>query len=62
MYPIINNNIDYGILNDIPDDNKKICRDMCKVSICLTCFCIFYLILFLGVINEELGNMNMTLF
>jgi len=60
MYPIINNNIDYGILNDIPDDNKKICRDICKVSICLTCFCITYLILFLGVIHDEL-NMNITM-
>ena len=60
MYPIINNNIDYGILNDIPDDNKQLCRDICKVSICLTCFCIFYLILFLGVIHDEL-NMNITI-
>ena len=60
MYPQINNN--YGVLTDMTEDNKKICRDLCKVGICLTCFCIFYLILFLGVINEEFGNMNMTLF
>lgn len=64
MHPIINNNIDYGRLTDMPDDNKKLCKDLCKVSICLTCFCSAYLILFLGVIHDELDMdfMNMTYF
>jgi hypothetical protein len=60
MYPQMNNNVDYGLLtNDMTDDNKKLCKDLCKVGICLSCFCSAYLILFLGVINEEL-NMNIT--
>jgi len=54
-------NIDYGKLEPMTNDNKKLCKDLCKVGICLSCFCSVYLIFFLGVINEEL-NMNMTLF
>ena len=61
MYPRMNENIDYKILSDMTEDNKRLCKDLCKVGLCLTCFCSAYLILFLGVINSEL-NMNMTLF
>jgi len=65
MYPIIYENIDYGRLTDIAtdmsDDNKRLCRDLCKVGLCLTCFCSAYLILFLGVIDHEL-DINVTLF
>ena len=60
MYPQINTNVDYGVITDMTDDNKRLCRDLCKVGLCLTCFCSAYLIFFLGVINEELGNMNIT--
>lgn len=66
MYPQMNTNVDYGVItnatNDMTDDNKRLCKDLCKVGLCLSCFCSAYLILFLGVINEELGNMNMTYF
>tara|TARA_A200000113_G_scaffold225559_1_gene246822 strand:+ start:129 stop:317 length:189 start_codon:yes stop_codon:yes gene_type:complete len=62
MYPQMNTNVNYGLLtNDMTDDNKRLCKDLCKVGLCLSCFCSAYLILFLGVINEEL-NMNMTYF
>ena len=58
----MNTNVNYGLLtNDMTDDNKRLCKDLCKVGLCLSCFCSAYLILFLGVINEEL-NMNMTYF
>ena len=61
MYPQTNTNVDYGLLtNDMTDDNKRLCRDLCKVGLCLTCFCSAYLILFLGVIHSEL-NMNITM-
>lgn len=66
MYPQMNNNIDYGTLIDetnmtnMTDDNKKLCKDLCKVGICLSCFCSAYLILFLGIIDQEL-NMNTTM-
>ena len=60
MYPRIHENIDYERLTDMTEDNKRL-KDLCKVGLCLTCFCSAYLILFLGVINSEL-NMNMTLF
>ena len=63
MYPQMNNNVDYETLTDdtnMTEDNKKLCRDLCKVGICLTCFCSVYLILFLGVIDQEL-NMNITM-
>jgi hypothetical protein len=60
MYPQMNTNVDYGILtNDMTDDNKILCKELCKVGLCLTCFCSAYLILFLGFINTEL-NMNIT--
>ena len=60
MYPQVNTNVDYGLLtNDMTDDNKRLCKDLCKVGLCLSCFCSVYLILFLGVINTEL-NMNIT--
>lgn len=65
MYPQTNTNVDYGLLtNDMTDDNKRLCRDLCKVGLCLTCFCSAYLILFLGVIDQELNMniMNMTYF
>ena len=61
MYPQVNTNVDYGVLTDMTEDNKRLCKDLCKVGLCLTCFCSAYLILFLGVINSEL-NINMTLF
>tara|TARA_Y100000389_G_C17323314_1_gene444201 strand:+ start:607 stop:846 length:240 start_codon:yes stop_codon:yes gene_type:complete len=60
----MNNNVDYETLTDMTDDNKRLCRDLCKVGICLSCFCSVYLILFLGIIDSEL-NMdikNITLF
>ena len=65
MYPQMNTNVDYGLLtNDMTDDNKRLCKDLCKVGLCLSCFCSVYLILFLGVINTELNMdiMNMTYF
>ena len=65
MYPRMNENIDYRILSDMTtdmtEDNKRLCKDLCKVGLCLTCFCGIYLIFFLGIINTEL-NINMTLF
>ena len=76
MYPQMNTNVDYGTLIDetpmnnnmtnrttMTEDNKKLCRDLCKVGICLSCFCSVYLILFLGVIDSELNMniMNMTI-
>lgn len=61
MYPQVNTNINYGLITDMTEDNKRLCKDLCKVGLCLTCFCIFYLIFFIGVINKEL-NMNMTYF
>lgn len=61
MYPQVNTNINYGILSDMTEDNKRLCKDLCKVGLCLTCFCGIYLILFLDVINSEL-NINMTSF
>lgn len=63
MYPQMNNNVDYETLtndNNMTEDNKKLCIDLCKVGICLSCFCSVYLILFLGVIDQEL-NMNITM-
>ena len=64
MYPQVNTNVDYGVLTDMTEDNKRLCKDLCKVGLCLTCFCGIYLILFLGVINEELDMdiMNITYF
>lgn len=59
MYPHLNTNVNYGLITDMPDDNKRLCKDLFKVGLCLTCFCSAYLILFLGVINSEL-NMNIT--
>ena len=47
------------------DDNKRLCKDLyVKMSLCLTCFCVFYLICFLEIINSELDMdiMNMTYF
>jgi hypothetical protein len=60
MHPQIYGNINYEIFTDMTEDNKKLCRDLCKVGICLSCFCSVYLILFLGVIDQEL-NMNITM-
>ncbi len=64
MYPQIHTSVDYGLITDMTDDNKRLCKDLCKVGLCLTCFCGIYLILFLGVINEELDMdiMNITYF
>ena len=39
-------NINYEIVTDMTDDNKRLCKDLCKMSLCLTCFCVFYLIFF----------------
>jgi len=46
----------------IPEENKKLCKDICIVSSCLTGFCVIYCIIFLGVIDEELDMdiMNIT--
>ncbi len=61
MHPQIYTNIDYGKLTDISnisnmkEDNKKLCKDLCKVGLCLSCFCSAYLILFLDVIDSELN-------
>ena len=60
MYPQMNTNVNYDVITDMSDDNKRLCKDLCKVSICLTCFCILYLIFFLGIIDSEL-NMNITM-
>jgi len=63
MYPIIHENIDYERLTDMTENNKRLCKDLCKVGLCLSCFCIAYLILFLDVINSELDiNINISLF
>jgi hypothetical protein len=64
MIPQTHTNINYEIVTDMTDDNKRLCKDLCKMSLCLTCFCSAYLILFLGVINTELNMniMNMTYF
>ena len=43
MHPILN----YNLLNTMDNNNKKLCRDLCKVSIFLPCFCIFIYIYFL---------------
>jgi hypothetical protein len=37
----------------LPEENKKLCRDICIVSSCLTVFCIIYSILFLGIAHSE---------
>ena len=55
-------NIDYSILNDMTEDNKRLCKDLCKVGLCISCFCGIYLIFFLRVIHEELNISNMTYF
>ena len=60
MYHQMNTNVNYDVITDMSDDNKRLCKDLCKVSICLTCFCILYLIFFLGIIDSEL-NMNITM-
>ena len=65
MYPLRIDNIDYSILNDIPnmtEENKELCKDLCKVGLCISCFCGIYLIFFLRVIHEELNISNMTYF
>jgi hypothetical protein len=64
MIPQTHTNINYGVITDMTDDNKRLCKDLFKMSLCLTCFCVFYLIFFLGVINTELNMdiMNMTYF
>lgn len=48
----------------IPEENKKLCKDICVVSGCLMGICVIYCIIFLGVIDEELDMdiMNMTYF
>ena len=61
MYTILNQDyINYNSLNTMNNNNKKLCKDLCKVSIFLSCFCIFYLIFFIDLINKEL-NMNNTI-
>jgi hypothetical protein len=57
MYPQMNTNVNYGLITDMTEDNKRLCKDLCKVGLCLSCFCSAYLILFLGIIDSEL-NMN----
>ena len=37
----------------LPEENKKLCRDICIVSSCLTVFCIIYSILFLGIAHSD---------
>ena len=70
MYPQMNKNIEYTTLNDISnisvatDDNRRLCKDLCKAGICISCFCGLYLLVFLRVIHEELNMdiVNMTYF
>lgn len=64
MIPQTHTNINYEIVTDMTDDNKRLCKDLCKMSLCLTCFCGIYLIFFLEIINKELDMdiMNMTYF
>ena len=54
----------YNLREDlIPnEENQKICGDICKVGLCLTCVCGIYLLVFLRVIHEELNMdiMNTT--
>ncbi len=61
MIPQTHTNINYGLITGMTEDNKRLCKDLCKVGLCLTCFCSAYLILFLDVINSEL-DINITLF
>ena len=43
----------------IPEENKKLCRDICVVSSCLMCVCMIYCIFFLGIAhNENLYNLT----
>ena len=51
----------YNLREDlIPnEENQRICGDICKVGLCLTCFCGIYLLIFLRVIHEEL-NMDIV--
>ena len=44
------------------EENKELCKDLCKVGLCTTCVCGIYLIFFLRVIHEELNISNMTYF
>ena len=45
----------------IPEENKKICRDICIVSCCLTVVCLIYCIIFLGIAHNE-NLYNLTVF
>ncbi len=58
MYP---QNISYITLDNITNVNKKLCKDLCKVGICISCFCGIYLIFFFRIIHEELNIGNVTL-
>ena len=65
MYPQSNDNIDYSILTNISvttDENKELCKDLCKVGLCISCFCGIYLIFFFRIIHEELNIDNITYF
>ena len=37
----------------IPEENKKLCVEICGVSICLTFVCMVYFIFFLNKSNDE---------
>ena len=37
----------------LPEENKKLCRDICIASSCLTSICILYCIFFLGIAHSE---------
>lgn len=68
MYPQMNTNINYKIVTDMSnisvttDENKELCKDLCKVGICISCFCGIYLIFFFRIIHEELSIDNITYF
>ena len=70
MYPQMHTNVEYITLTDmsnisnVKDENKILCKDLCKVGICISCFCCLYLFFFIGVIDSELNIdvINMTSF
>lgn len=58
MYPRLfitqeNNNSQLLSQYYIPEENKKLCVEICGVSFCLTFVCIVYFIFFLNMANDE---------
>ena len=45
----------------IPPENKKLCKDLVCVFCYITFFVSGYVIIFLGIINDEINNGNSTI-